>query len=134
MAKRSVLWFSVALGVLGACKRPQPMCERVLGRWQGERIEGVAGASPELQAVFRAAALRERWTLTGESLARESVGTERVMQRSEQDGQCVLELANDERGRSSRVLRLSVGEDERLRAVSRGGGESAPVVVLQRVQ
>jgi hypothetical protein len=46
----------------------------------------------------------------------------------------VLELANDERGRSSRVLRLSVGEDERLRAVSRGGGESAPVVVLQRVQ
>ncbi len=108
------------------------MCERVRGRWQGESIEGIAGGSPELQAVLRAAALREKWTLTGESLARDGVSTERVTSAREQDGQCVVSLVRGGADGHSRVLHLSVGDDERLRAVSRGGAENAPVVVLAR--
>jgi hypothetical protein len=122
------------MGSLLACKKPEPMCARVLGRWQGEGVEGVSSASVELHAVMRAAVARERWTLSRSTLVREGVSAEQVREAVERDGQCAVTLAREDRGGSSRALRLSVGEDEKLRAVSLGGAETAPVVVLHRAQ
>lgn len=122
------------MALVSACKKPEPMCSRVLGQWQGDSVEGVPSASVELHAVMRAAVSRERWSLSRATLERRGVSTEQVREASERDGQCVVTLVRADRGGSSRVLRLSVGEDEKLRAVSPGGAETAPVVVLQRAQ
>jgi hypothetical protein len=106
------------------------MCVRVLGRWQGEGVEGVASASLELHAVMQAAVRRERWTLSRATLVRDGVSTEHVRAMHERDGQCVVTLVRADRGGTTRALQLFVGDDEKLRAVSQGGAEQAPVVVL----
>lgn len=132
MKSFGALLLSCAMGLVSACKKPEPMCARVLGRWQGEGVEGVSSASVELHAVMRAAVSRERWTLSRATLVRDGVSTEQVREAVERDGQCAVTLVREDRGGSSRALRLSVGEDEKLRAVSLGGAERAPIVVLRR--
>jgi hypothetical protein len=123
----------VGLGV--GCKRPRPVCEQVLGRWNGE---GVEGAPAMFEAVLREAMRRERWTLDRATLVRDGISRERVRAAREEPGVCVLELTREDGG-AGRMLALTPGDDGRMRAVAlrsrsafSAGTPEGAVIVLRR--